>query len=113
MSVRVQAGALRELVTLQTSTGYSRSPTGAPIRTWATLATVRAQVTSGGGSEFVQGGAEATVLRSVFRIRYRSDVSTEHRVAFPSTADLWDIQAVVDVDGLGKMLDLVAVKRTT
>jgi SPP1 family predicted phage head-tail adaptor len=113
MTVMVRAGELRERITLQTSTGYTRSPTGAPSRTWATLATVRARVTSGGGSEYVQGGSESTVLGSVFRIRHRTDVSTEHRIAFPSTSDLWDIQAVIDVDGLGKVLDLVALKRTT
>ena len=113
MSVRVRAGEMRERITLQTSTGFTRSIGGAPSRTWSTLATVWAKVVTSGGREFAQGGAEATEARALFNIRYRSDVTTEHRVAFPTTTDVWDIESVEDIDGMNKMLNLLATKRTT
>ena len=109
----MRAGEMRERITLQTSTGFTRSIGGAPSRTWSTLATVWAKVVTSGGREFAQGGAEATEARALFNIRYRSDVTTEHRVAFPTTTDVWDIESVEDIDGLSKMLNLIATKRTT
>lgn len=110
MSVRQQAGLMRERITLQTSTGFTRSPEGEPVRSWSSIATVWAQVITAANARESVGAQDNVSIPVTFRIRHRSDVDTKHRILWPTTSNILDIESAIDVDGLGKILELTAVE---
>ncbi len=76
-------GRLDRLVTIEQNTP-TQDAAGQPIKSWAELATVFAEVIPVGGSEIFQAkqfGAEAV---KKFRIRYRGDVLRQMRLVYDS-----------------------------
>jgi len=86
-------GRLDRWITIQQNT-TAQDSAGEPIKTWATFATVWAEVVPVGGTEIFQAqqfGAETVVK---FRIRYRGDVTRAMRVNYDS--DNFDITDVAE-----------------
>lgn len=101
-------GEMRTSITLQTPT-ITKSPGGAQVVTWTTLATVWAKWTNVHGSEVwqsqaVQANSPATVL-----IRYRSDVDATCSIL--KGTDRYDIVSPDNIQERGEYLEL-KVKRT-
>ncbi len=108
MSPRVRAGKLRNRVVIQTNTP-SDNGFGEPVVSWATLATVWAEVETMNGSEALASGAERTEAPVVFLFRYRSDVTTDNRLSWDG--GLYDIESLENVAGRKKLLRATAVAR--
>lgn len=55
---------------------------GTPTEAWAPVATVRAQLVQTSTEEYLAAHGETDQTIMVFRLRYRSDVTTDHRIVF-------------------------------
>lgn len=100
----MRAGELRHRVTIQQKT-TTQDTYGAPVETWAALATVWANVEALSGREFFD--SQQTVAQADHRItiRYRSDVKPAMRVIYGTRT--FDIQAVLDKEGRKRALELL------
>jgi SPP1 family predicted phage head-tail adaptor len=81
----MRAGKLDRTLTLQRLT-RAVSPAGTVSEAWADFATVRAELVSSAVTEAAAGFGEADNSALVFRIRYRRDLTTEHRVIYEGRA---------------------------
>lgn len=88
------AGTLDRQIVLQAPT-TTRGSSGAPIQTWATQATVWADVRPATAREFIAGAQEVAERRTVFRIRWREGVKVTWRVLFD--AQTWRIVGVGEI----------------
>lgn len=96
-------GKLRERITIQSAS--VDETTGQPVRTWSTLeASVPASYDPATGSETTRGRQVEANVKAVFTIRFRTDVTTEHRVVYDSRN--WGIVATVPVEGGRRYLEL-------
>lgn len=59
------------------------SPSGSPIETWNTLATVWAKVDQQSGREFFATAQVVSERKTVFRIRWLPDLTVLDRVVYP------------------------------
>jgi SPP1 family predicted phage head-tail adaptor len=59
------------------------SPSGSPIETWNTIATVWAKVEQQSGREFFATAQEVSERKTVFRMRYMPDLTVLDRVIYP------------------------------
>ena len=75
----LQAGRLREQVTIQAESRTANGQ-GGFTTSWATVATVRAEVVGRSGSEAVKAGIERAVHQWQVTIRRRDDVTPQHRL---------------------------------
>jgi len=106
----IRAGELRHRVTIQQKS-VTRNTLGEEVVTWQDVATVWADVQPLSGKEYFdaqQVNAEVTVR---IRIRYRTGVKPEMRVVFGSR--VFDIQAVINVDGRNQELQLMCKEAVT
>lgn len=102
----MQAGRLRELVTIQEQT-VIRNSFGEEAVTWVEIAKVWASVLPGGSGERFLGGAsreQATVSHTV-RIRYRGGLVPKMRLLWEGR--LLDIESIIDPDGRRRELVLL------
>lgn len=91
----MRAGRLKNRVSLQNYT-ESKSDTGHPTKTWATVATVWAATEAVRGKEAVAAGELVASLTTKVIIRYSSDVSsvdTTYRILFGSR--IFAIESVI------------------
>lgn len=79
---------------------------GGPVVTYTTLATVWAEKKDTGGREFMAAQQVNAEVTTQFRIRYRSDVTPEHRV----TCDGLDYD-ILYVNELGRRDGLMLMAR--
>ena len=100
----MQAGALRHRVELQTAT-EGRSSSGAVTRTWATTATVYAEIRDLAGREYFDAATVQSEVTTKIRIRYRSGLTPGMRVVWGS--HIYDIESVVDPEGRQRELLLM------
>lgn len=100
----MKAGELRHKVTLQ-QMSTTRDSFGAVVETWADVATVWAAIEPAGGRETLAGQEVTAEVTHRVRIRYRADVTPEMRANFQGR--VFDIQAVLNVDGRGRELHLL------
>ncbi|MEZ4714305.1 MAG: phage head closure protein [Caldilineaceae bacterium] len=96
----MQAGRLRHRVQVQADTP-TRDTAGQEVHSWATVATLWADVRQAGGQERFAGGSDqefATVTHSV-RIRRQPSltITVEHRIVWESR--ILDIESVGDARG--------------
>ncbi|GCL61494.1 head-tail adaptor protein [Pseudaquabacterium pictum] len=84
MALQLSAGQLDRQVVIEAATASKDGTFGAQVLTWATLATVWAQVLESSaepGSNPGQTAAVAAYVRPTkVRMRWRGDVTTRHRV---------------------------------
>ncbi len=90
----MNAGRLRRRVTIQQKQ-TTQDATGAQVVTWATLATVWAEVKHLQGKEFIAArqAAEGAQVSTMVLIRYRSDIDTTMQVV--TGGQTMDIMAVL------------------
>jgi SPP1 family predicted phage head-tail adaptor len=78
-------GLLDRKITIRVKT-VTRGSAGGPAESWADLATVYAQLVNTAGREFRASGSLRAETTHVFRIRYRSDLTTQHRITYNGAA---------------------------
>ncbi len=89
----MQAGQLRDRITIQRKTQGTDS-WGAPLpEAWEDYATVWANVRHLSGTESIKAGADVSVVRASIRIRWRQDITAGMRVV--AGAQTFDIEAVL------------------
>jgi len=84
----MRAGRLDRRISIEQSTP-STDAMGEPVDGWAELAAVWAEVRFQTGREVMAGGGEQAEADVMFFIRYRSDVTTDMRIAY--AGDTYDI----------------------
>lgn len=89
----LRAGKLRDKVVIQQKTGGTDA-WGAPLpEAWEDYATIWANVRHLSGTESIKAGADVSVVRASFRIRWRTDITAGMRVMVG--AAVYDIEAVL------------------
>lgn len=101
-------GDLRDRIELQAAT-EAADAAGQPIRTWATYATVWAQVVSPGGTEASTAGQQQAITRRVVTMRHRSDLAADHQIIWRGRT--LNPQSVRDPDGLRRWLVAECLER--
>ena len=101
----MQAGQLRHRVTIQQAS-ESQNSVGEAVKSWASVATVWARVNPLRGTEYLAAmQAKATVdTRITMRKNAFPGLTPKHRIVFG--ARVFDIEAVIDVDGLGDAMEV-------
>lgn len=102
----MQSGRLRERVAIQAAT-VTQNTYGEEIESWATSATVWAQVLPGSVSERFQAaaGQRASEITHTVRMRFRSDITPKKRL-------LWEtrtLEILGQMDPTGKRDTLVVM----
>ncbi|MBB5704635.1 SPP1 family predicted phage head-tail adaptor [Ochrobactrum daejeonense] len=93
-------GNLDRRVTIERKT-KTKTPTGSIVESWQAVTTVWAEIVKQSTSEFFTGYGEAESQKTVFRIRYRSDITTDDRISYNGTAyNLKDVSEIGRRDGL-------------
>jgi SPP1 family predicted phage head-tail adaptor len=75
-------GRLRERVVLQSVSYASSTQSSQGVKSFSTLATVWARVTSPGGDESITAGSVSSQVRYEVEMRYRADVTPAMRVVW-------------------------------
>lgn len=103
----MRTGRLRHRVELQKPVSQ-RDPQGGPIVTWQKVADVWAEIQPIRGAEFVQAQQlEATMTHKIM-LRYRNDVTVQHRLLYQERA--FNIVAVQHVRERNRQLDIMAME---
>ena len=92
----MRAGDLNRQITIQSET-IAQDADGFPTKTWADLVTVWAAVITTGGGEFYAAQKVNAETQCLFKVRYRTDITTIMRVKYG--ARYFEILALNDVDG--------------
>ncbi|MBX5149576.1 phage head closure protein [Rhizobium lentis] len=96
----MRAGKLDKKIEIQ-SFGETVDDYGTVTEGWITFATVRAQVLQSSTEEYLQSAGTTAQTAIVFRVRWRSDILTKHRVAYEGQAfDVKEIKELGRRDGL-------------
>jgi SPP1 family predicted phage head-tail adaptor len=90
----IAAGRLDRTITIRRET-ETVTATGAVTKTWADLATVRAEVVENVFAENFTAYGTAENGTVVFRIRYRADITTADRVFYAGRT--FDLKEVVEI----------------
>lgn len=101
----LRAGKLDRQITIERQT-ETVAASGAVSKTWAPVATVRAELVQRNADEYLAGFGEADAGGAVFRIRYLSGITTADRVTFDGEA--YDIDEIVE-NGRRRALELRTV----
>lgn len=105
----IRAGKLDRQITIERET-ETVAASGAVSKTWAPIATVRAELVQLSAEEYLTGFGEGDASGAVFRFRYLSGITTADRVAFAGTA--YDIDEIAELGrkrGLELRCSMVAV----
>ena len=102
-------GQLNQLIDIQEDTGTVNS-VGQKIPSWTLLTTVWSHVRAVGGGETITSKLELATTDYLVIIRYRTDITTLHRVVLENGTIL-DIQRVADLDGRKRELQLKCLER--
>lgn len=101
----MRAGKLDRSIIIQRFTSEPNEY-GTPVETWATVATLRAQIIQSSTEEFIRGGAvDETVI--IFRTRWLAGVTTADRIEYEDQA--FNIKETKEI-GRRKGLELRAVR---
>lgn len=102
-------GKLNREVTIK-SLAVGQDAIGQPTQTWATLATVWANIRFGTGAEAIKADVGASIAKASIRIRNRADVTAAMRVYEGAT--VYEIKAVLldpqDRDRLDLVCEVVS-----
>lgn len=102
----MRAGKLRHRLRIESET-EARDAVGGVTRSWSTVATVWGEVRSPRGAEELRVHTVQEVGVRVIEIRYRSDVTTHHRlvhVEAGADAAIYNVKSAVDPDGRRRRL---------
>jgi SPP1 family predicted phage head-tail adaptor len=107
----IRVGTLRHRAELQRRTTTKSAATGGISEAFVSFATVFANVVPIQGREFFAAAATQAEVTARIQIRYRTDITAGDRVV--ALGKTWAIQAVIDVDGRQKLLDLMCAEGPT
>lgn len=99
----MRPGLLNTRVVVQQQSA-TQDALGQPVQSWATFATVWADVRHTSGVEAIKTDAIASVVRASIRVRYRGDLTAAMRVIHGSTT--YNIVAVLPDVGGKEYVDL-------
>lgn len=103
----IRAGKLDRTISIERKTEtVSPTGTGAVVKTWLNIATVRAEIVQQSASEFLTGFGEAENGTIVFRVRYLAGITTADRVTY--AGQVYDLKEVTEI-GRRRGLELRAV----
>lgn len=105
------AGALDRRITFQAETEVvDPQGSGEPVKTWADVVTVWANVQPLGGRELFASQQTAAKVDTRYRIRWRSGVTPEAMRILDENGRIFDIQAVQEI-GRREGLEILATAR--
>lgn len=105
----MQAGQLRDRVTVQAKTSGTDA-WGAPLpEAWADYASLWSNIRFLSGTESIKAGADVSVVRASIRIRWRTDITAGMRVVHAGA--VYDVEAVLP--GARREYVDLAVKRVS
>jgi SPP1 family predicted phage head-tail adaptor len=105
----MHAGLLRDRCTVLTATTSSDGK-GGQTTAWVAGDAVWAQVRSLTGREAMQLGALQSTVTGRITVRYRSDLTVQHRLRREPDGPTYELTAVRDVDGRRRWLECDAVE---
>lgn len=100
----MQSGRLNRRITIQQRTA-THDALGQPLETWSAVATIWADIRHPSGIETVKAAADISIVKASIRIRFRSDITADMRVAHG--ADIYNIKAVLPDHAGREYLDLI------
>ena len=100
----IQAGKLNNRIVIQ-SRSVGVDAIGQPVDTWATFASVWANVKFNSGSESIKSGMDISVNKVSMLVRLRNDITPGMRVAFKTKT--YDIEAILPDESSGDRMYLV------
>ena len=100
----IQAGKLNSRIVIQSRT-VGVDAIGQPVDTWATFATVWANIKFNSGSESIKSGMDVSIGKVSMLVRIRDDITTGMRVAFKTKN--YDIEAILPDESSGDRMYLV------
>ena len=89
----MRGGALRHPIVIEETT-ESRDAVGSVVDSWATFASVRAEINPSMGKEYFDSARLNAENAAVFRIRYLSGLKTKMRITFDSRT--FEIESFID-----------------
>lgn len=101
----MKAGKLRHRVTIQNKGTPARNSYGEEVITWATEATVWAEVDPLRGREFLEARREGAEVTTRIRVRHRDGITPSMRVVWGSHT--YDILSVIEVEGREREIHLM------
>jgi len=104
----MQAGDLRQRITIQEAADPAQDTYGAEIEVWADVATVWAAVEPLTGREFFDAQAMNAETTTRIRIRYREGIVPEMRVSWGD--HIYDIQSVIESESGRRELHLMCTE---
>src|SRR5262245_25521704 len=107
----MQAGELRHRVTIQQAT-ESQNSVGEAVKTWTTVTTGWAGVSPLRGREYLEAMQTKSSVDTRITMRKNAypNLTPKHRILFGSR--VFDIEAVIDVDGLGDAMEVSCKEQT-
>jgi len=103
----MEAGKLKEQIVIQSVTD-TIAASGAVTESWATFATVRAQVDPITLKEYFSANHVTTGTDIKFRIRYLTGVLPKMRILWDS--NYYDIQSIINVENADRELIIIGVR---
>ena len=104
----MQAGQLTTIITLHRET-ETISASGSVAKTWANLATIRAEIVQQTATEFLTGYGTAEDRSMIFRVRYRPGITTADRVSY--AGKVYNLKDITEI-GRRRGLELRGVSTT-
>lgn len=104
----IRSGRLDKRITIQRKT-LTDNEYGEPVETWADLVTLWAIYLPARGSERFAAQQQIAEIDTVFRIRYRQNITVTDRIIYNGRT--YDIKAVVDMCGRKDGIELYAKAR--
>lgn len=102
----MRAGALQHIITIERE-AETVAPSGAVSKTWAPLATVRAERVQQNAAEFLAAFGEGEKGAAIWRIRYLPGLTTADRVTHAGI--VYDLKEVAEI-GRNHGLELRGVR---
>ena len=99
----MRAGELRNRITLQKPV-HARSAFNEDVTTYVDVASVWAAIDWGSGRRFLEASQLNSEVQGVIRIRYRSDVQAQWRIAYGSR--VFQILSIANIQERGRELQL-------
>lgn len=100
----IDAGRYDRQITIQQAT-VAQDTFGEPDETWATLAVVWAQVIPKTGREYFKADQRISEADTIFRIRYRSDITSKMRISYNN--QFYNINGMAEL-GRQEALEIIA-----
>ncbi|MDR6767724.1 SPP1 family predicted phage head-tail adaptor [Acidovorax delafieldii] len=100
----MRAGDLRNRITIERQT-TDQDAGGQPLEVWTPMATVWADIRNPTGLGAIRADAQAAVVKTSIRIRWRTDIEAGMRVVHGAT--VYEIGAVLPDHARREFVDLV------